>query len=232
MARVRGTLIVILAMLLTSWLAISASADGSDDGSSGRVDVVTKQIPPGEPSPGPDTDISFEDYFLRKAELEAMTNTMVKRCLHNVQLSVERCSVDQKPIERNGQRINVYPGNIGQLITGNYIDPGYYANPATASSVADRNARCVSLGPWSEDKAGNFSYVAGIGPSNQPEMYMLVGYGTSPTATSLSGIPGVVIILTSGYLTEEWKRDTLEQLRPAPASLVSLDVLIQQTFRK
>lgn len=214
MTRVTWALTIIVLLLTGCWPA-----------------MVWAQVAAGESSPTiTEESITPEEYFATKAKLVMWTDTIVKQCLHGVQLGVERYAIDQPSVVRDGNRIDFvfYPLNMAQVIDGGYITSGFYANPVTADSMTDCDAKAVSVGPWSPERAGNFSYIPYIGKSGKPEGYMMVGYGSTQDS-AVCDIPGVVIFLLSGVetLPDAWVNEVLKQLRPT-----NLDALIQQTFRQ
>jgi hypothetical protein len=99
--------------------------------------------------------------------------------------------------------------------------PGFYANPYTASGMADFNAQAVPFG-WTEQAVGNFTYLTQRNAAGLTDGFMLIGWGPDEHAgLDLDGdgeSDGAVVILASELLRDHgwhtmdmWAEESLHQ---------------------
>jgi hypothetical protein len=121
---------------------------------------------------------------LKDSELDSARRAELSMELHNLQLQIERFSVDHRIGDEPGEIF--YPLNLSLLVTGacceehgpggSYMEPGLYPNPWSASSESELNAMQVSYG-WTEQTVGNFSYLQQFDDSGRVISYVLIGWG-------------------------------------------------------
>jgi len=146
-----------------------------------------------------------EAFYALKAKLGGKLNDplmlgaaeqLAKEGLHKVQNDIERFCADQP--DHN------YPQHINQLVVTDkpYMLPGFYANPFTAGSASDLDAREVPFG-WSESAPGNFSYLQMYNAAGAVQGYVLVLYGRSrESGTDITGdgVPDGVVFSIGSWL--------------------------------
>ncbi|MCC7476858.1 hypothetical protein IT575_00235 [bacterium] len=133
---------------------------------------------------GAPDNASAEFYFnKREGRLDpAAALDLARSQLHNLQLQLERFSVDYSPPDVEGlswrEQERRYPEAISALVQETYCLPGFYANPFTASSPIELNAREVPFG-WTEEAPGNFSYLKHYNQAGMVDGYCLLLYADS-----------------------------------------------------
>ncbi len=133
---------------------------------------------------GGSDNATAEFYFnKREGRLDsAAALDLAKTQLHALQLAVERFSVDYSPPDVEGlswdQQERRYPEAISALVQETYTLAGFYANPFTAASPIELNAREMPFG-WTEDAPGNFSYLKHYSPAGNVDGYCLLLYAAS-----------------------------------------------------
>jgi hypothetical protein len=145
------------------------------------------------------------------------TTQLIKQYGHQLQLALERWSVDHdlmaaNPHLNSRNRISYYPYDLDNLVRSHYLDRdhlapdsrGFYPNPVTSYNPSRWNGANVAPGDWSWDpiKAGNFSYVYHCNADGYVVGYDLYFYGENPEAgydiTGDGKSDGVVMHLASG----------------------------------
>ena len=121
---------------------------------------------------------------LRGNALDDARRAELRMELHNLQLQIERFSVDHRIGDEPGEYF--YPLSLSQLVIGAcceehgpggpYMEPGLYPNPFSAGSESELNALQVPSG-WSAQAVGNFSYMFQFDDSGRVIGYVLIGWG-------------------------------------------------------
>lgn len=121
---------------------------------------------------------------LRGNELDSARRAELGMELHNLQLQIERFSIDHRIGDEPGEVF--YPLNLSLLVIGaccaehgpggSYMEAGLYPNPFSASSTSELNAMQVPCG-WTAEAVGNFSYLQHFDDSGRVISYALIGWG-------------------------------------------------------
>jgi hypothetical protein len=142
----------------------------------------------------------------------------LKSEMHNLQLAVERWSVDHELSDADRERSwgNNYPKSLSQLLQEHccsehsnskpYSAVGFYPNPFSAGSASELNAMQVPLG-WTEDAVGNFSYITQYNELGNVCAYVMIAWGADPTGgNDIDGdgeSDGTVLIVAGGEPLDE-----------------------------
>jgi len=145
-------------------------------------------------------------FFSGACDWAQKSDGVTKVGLFNVQLALERWSVDHSP--KDGP--DIYPLSLDTLIVEKYIQAGYYPNPLLSLNYDQLTATEVALGVWAPGDFTYLPYIPDPAKDNQPKGYMLVGYSVY-TYGGIDGT-GVAIILTSGSCPSEWCDKTIRSL--------------------
>lgn len=147
---------------------------------------------------------------------------LVRQYAHELQLMVERWSVDNSPPQRlvdapnDGQGLSTYPTYDKLHYELNHWDPqygsysgagkkqqgaGYFPNPYTGKSARVRDALAIPFG-WTPEAAGNFSYAYQLDEFGMVIRYALIFYTDRADAgLNLTGDDqpdGVELVLSGG----------------------------------
>lgn len=151
-------------------------------------------------------DATQEFYYNKKQGRvdNAAATDLAKSQLHNLQLGLERFSVDYSPPDQPGlswdQQERRYPEAISDLVLETYCLPGFYANPFTAASPVALNAHEVPFG-WTEQSPGNFTYLKHYTQEGNVDGYALILWAAEPgVGNDVDGdgqADGTALVLTS-----------------------------------